>query len=143
MSRLVLVRKPYLVDAMNQPTLPVPATHELVRATEEDFGGEVSSQFAAKWALDGDGLKWKFIPTGRHMAVASVAGHHEYLAISVCREHASMIANRLRKSSDHQHTCLYAWVGDCSVLIRVVLWTAGQSSAQFFEGESFKSVSMN
>jgi hypothetical protein len=54
--------------------------HKLVRATEEDLGGEVPVKFAAEWALDGDGLKRKFIPARRHIAAAPLARHHEGLA---------------------------------------------------------------
>jgi len=35
---------------------------ELVRPTEEEFGGQVPTQFAAEWALDSDGLEREFIP---------------------------------------------------------------------------------
>jgi hypothetical protein len=70
-------------------------THELVRSPEEDLRWKVSPQFAAKWTLDGDGLERKLVPTRRHIAAATLACHHECLAISGCREHASMIADRL------------------------------------------------
>jgi len=41
---------------------PPLVNHKLVRPTEEDFGGQVPTQFAAEWALDGYGLERKFIP---------------------------------------------------------------------------------
>ena len=65
--------------------------HELVRSPEEDFRGQVSAQLAAEGALDRDGLKRKFFPTGRHIAAASLAGHHEGLPTSGHLEHASII----------------------------------------------------
>jgi hypothetical protein len=54
--------------------------HELVWPTEEEFGGKVPPQFAAEGALNGDGLERKFLPTGRHIAAAPFAGHHEDFA---------------------------------------------------------------
>ena len=41
---------------------------ELVRATEEDLRWQVPAKFFAVGALGGDGLKWEFIPPGRHDA---------------------------------------------------------------------------
>jgi hypothetical protein len=52
----------------------------LVRPTEEEFRGQIPPQFAAERALDGYGLKRKFIPTGGHIAAAPFAGDHECLA---------------------------------------------------------------
>jgi hypothetical protein len=54
--------------------------HKLGWPTEEYLRREVPSQFAAQGALDGDRLKREFIPTGRHIAAASLAGDHEGLA---------------------------------------------------------------
>jgi hypothetical protein len=65
--------------------------YELVGASEEDFGRQVPKQFATEGALDGDGLKRKFFPTGRNVAAALLAGDDEGFAISGHLEHASMI----------------------------------------------------
>lgn len=54
--------------------------HELVGATEEDLGRQVPTKLATAGALDGDGLKRKLLPTGRHIAAAFLAGHNENLA---------------------------------------------------------------
>ncbi len=70
---------------------------ELVGATEEDFGGEVSAQFAAEGTLDGDGLKGEFTPARRHVAAAFLAGHHEGLPISGHLEHASMVGKEMTR----------------------------------------------
>jgi hypothetical protein len=52
----------------------------LVRASEEDLRRQVPAQLAAQRAFDRDGLKRKFIPTGRHIAAAVLAGDDEGLA---------------------------------------------------------------
>jgi hypothetical protein len=44
---------------------------ELVRATEKDLRWQVPAQLAAEGALDGDRLKGKFLPPGRHVAAAA------------------------------------------------------------------------
>jgi hypothetical protein len=62
------------------PRCPLLLNHQSVRPTEEDLGGKVPPQFAAKWTLDRDGLKWKFIPTRRHIAAAPFTGNNEGLA---------------------------------------------------------------
>ena len=48
-------------------------------------------EFATEGALDGDGLKRKFIPSRGHIAAASLACDNERLQISGHLEHASMI----------------------------------------------------
>jgi hypothetical protein len=53
---------------------------ELVRPTEEDLRGKIPAKFATEGALNGNGLKWKFLDAGRHIAAASLACHHEGLA---------------------------------------------------------------
>ena len=73
------------------PRDPLLAGGELVRSPEEDFGRQVPAQFAAEGALNGDGLKWEFIPPGRHIATASLASDDEALPTSAHLEHASMI----------------------------------------------------
>jgi hypothetical protein len=65
--------------------------HELVGASEEDFARPVLPNFAAQGTLDGNRLKGKLLPAGRHVAAAPLARHNEGLAISGCQEHASMI----------------------------------------------------
>jgi hypothetical protein len=50
---------------------------QLVRPTEEDLRWQVPAQFAAQWALDGDGLKWKVVPASGHIAAAFLALHGE------------------------------------------------------------------
>ena len=72
--------------------------YELVGASEEDFGRQVPKQFATEGALDGDGLKRKFFPTGRHIAAASLAFHHEGFPISGHLEHASMIGEQMTRT---------------------------------------------
>jgi hypothetical protein len=52
----------------------------LVRATEEDFRGQVPAQFAAEGALNRDGLKRKFVPARWNVAAASLACDDEGLA---------------------------------------------------------------
>jgi hypothetical protein len=52
----------------------------LVRPTEVDLGGQVSARLAAQSALDGDGLKLKFLPTGGHIAATPLAGDDEGFA---------------------------------------------------------------
>jgi hypothetical protein len=52
----------------------------LVWSPEEDLRGQVPAQFTAKWTLDGDRLKRKFIPARRHIAAASLASDDEGLA---------------------------------------------------------------
>ena len=63
----------------------------MVRSPEEDLCGKVPAQLAAERAIDGDGLEWKFLPTGRHITTASLACHHEGLPISGHLEHAIII----------------------------------------------------
>jgi hypothetical protein len=48
--------------------------------SEEDFGWQVSPQFAAERALDVDGLEGELPDAGRHLAAAPLAGDHEGLA---------------------------------------------------------------
>jgi hypothetical protein len=85
---------------------PLLVNHELVRSSEEDLRWQVPANFTTEGALNGDGLERKLHDAGWNVAAALLAGHHEGLAISGCREHASMIGNTLRESSEHQHTCL-------------------------------------
>jgi hypothetical protein len=56
------------------------ASDELVRSPEEDLRWKVPTQFAAQGALNGDGLKRKFVPARWHIAAAFLAGDHEGLA---------------------------------------------------------------
>jgi hypothetical protein len=49
-------------------------------------------QLAAQGTFDGDRLKGELLAARRHIAAASLACDDEGLAISGCREHASMIA---------------------------------------------------
>ena len=51
--------------------------HELVRATEKNFGGQVPALFATEGTLDRDGLKRKLRDAGRHIAAALLACGHE------------------------------------------------------------------
>jgi hypothetical protein len=69
-----------LVFVWVEPHGPLLAASECVWTTEEDLRWKVLAQFATERALDGDGLKRKFIPTGGHIATASLAGDHEGLA---------------------------------------------------------------
>ena len=50
---------------------------ELVRATEEDLGGQVPAQLAAEGAFDRDRLEGELIPARGHIAAAPFAGDHE------------------------------------------------------------------
>jgi hypothetical protein len=59
---------------------PVLPHHQLVGVSEEDFGWQVSPQFAAERALDVDGLEGELPDAGRHLAAAPLAGDHEGLA---------------------------------------------------------------
>jgi len=59
---------------------PLLASDKLVWSPEEDLRGQVPAQFTAKWTLDGDRLKRKFIPARRHIAAASLASDDEGLA---------------------------------------------------------------
>jgi hypothetical protein len=54
--------------------------YQMVRPSEKNFGGQVPTQFATEGTLNGDGLKRKFIPPGRHFAAASLAPDNEGLA---------------------------------------------------------------
>ena len=65
--------------------------HKLVGVTEDDFTRAVLPEFAAQWALDGDGLKGEFLSTGGDIAAALLARDDERLPISGHWEHASMI----------------------------------------------------
>jgi hypothetical protein len=53
------------------------ASDKLVWFSEKDLCRQVPAQFAAERALDGDGLKGEFIPTGRNVTTTAFAGHHE------------------------------------------------------------------
>ena len=86
-----------------EASAPPLVNNEWVGASEEDLRWKVSSQFAAKGTLDGDGLERKLLLTRRHIAAAPLACHHECFAISGCREHACMIGDRLQESSEQQH----------------------------------------
>jgi len=72
--------------------------HKLVRPTEEDFGGQVPTHFAAEGALSGDGLKRKFLPTGGNNSAASFARDDEALPISGHLEHASIIGEKMART---------------------------------------------
>lgn len=52
----------------------------MVRSPEEDLGGKVPTQFAAKRALDADGLEWKFPDAGWNVAAAPLTGDDEGFA---------------------------------------------------------------
>jgi hypothetical protein len=67
---------------------------ELVGVSEEDFGGQVSPQFAAQGALDLDGLKGELPDAGWNVAAASFAGDHECLAARGGCEHGRMIGEK-------------------------------------------------
>jgi hypothetical protein len=58
-------------------------------------GRQVPTQFATEGALNRDGLKRKLPDAGWNIAAASLARDNECLAISGCREHASIIGNTL------------------------------------------------
>jgi hypothetical protein len=49
---------------------PLLASDEAIRATEEEFRGQVPTQFAAQGALDGDGLEREFPDAGWNVAAA-------------------------------------------------------------------------
>jgi hypothetical protein len=70
---------------------------ELVRPTEKNFGGQVPAQFAAKRALNGDGLKGELPDAGWNVAAASLASDDEALPISGHLEHASMIGKYITR----------------------------------------------
>jgi len=55
--------------------------HEFVRSPEEDFRRQVPAKFTAEAALDRNGLERKILQAGGHIAAATLAGHHEGLAI--------------------------------------------------------------
>jgi hypothetical protein len=65
--------------------------HELVRATEEHFGGQVPAHLAAQAALNGDGLKREFLDAGWNVAAALLAGHLEGFAACGRWEHGNII----------------------------------------------------
>ncbi|MGC9293631.1 MAG: hypothetical protein ACP5EP_13220, partial [Acidobacteriaceae bacterium] len=56
---------------------PLLMDNQLVKPTEEDLARQVPAQFAAQGALDGDGLKRKFLTPGWYVAAAPLAGDHE------------------------------------------------------------------
>jgi hypothetical protein len=57
--------------------------HQVIYLAQEQFRGQVASQFAAQAADDRDGLKWKLVHVRRDIAAAALAGDHE--DVSICR----------------------------------------------------------
>ena len=55
----------------------------MIYLAQEQFRGQVASQFAAQAADDRDGLKWKLVHVRRDIAAAALAGDHE--DVSICR----------------------------------------------------------
>ena len=74
------LRSQHLQPSLLTASVPLLAGDELVRPTEVDLGGQVSARLAAQSALDGDGLKLKFLPTGGHIAATPLAGDDEGFA---------------------------------------------------------------
>jgi hypothetical protein len=52
----------------------------LVWTAEEDLARPVLPEFTAEGAFDRDGLEREFLPPGRHVASAALAGDDEGLA---------------------------------------------------------------
>lgn len=48
------MRSPHSTSEALPASAPLLVNHELVKPTEEDFGGQVPTQFAAEGTLDGD-----------------------------------------------------------------------------------------
>jgi hypothetical protein len=71
--------------------------YELVGASKEDLRRQVPTQLTAKATLNSDGLEGEFIPTGRHIAAALLAGDHESLPISGHLEHPIMIGRYITR----------------------------------------------
>jgi hypothetical protein len=57
--------------------MPLLVDDELVRATEEDFRGQIPARFTAEGTINGDGLKRKLPDTGWDIAAATLAGYDE------------------------------------------------------------------
>jgi hypothetical protein len=78
-----------LPNSANRALLP---GDELVRPTEKYLGGKVPTRFAAKRALNSDGLKGELNDAGWNVAAAFLARNYEALPISGHLEHDSIIS---------------------------------------------------